>query len=98
MKVPYKDIKEQVVGQTLIQLSHAGENWWERDPAGRIPDALPITGVIREKGHVRLLFGALYHQNPEGRAVPESADQAAVAAGHLELGIGPGGWIEVVDA
>lgn len=97
MIVPYDQIDDSVVGKVLVQLSHTGEEWWQRDPADRTPDHLPISAVVREEGHVRLLFGQLRYLSVTGRVVAGNTDaEKALASADLEHGIGPGGYAEVV--
>jgi len=92
MAVPYDQIDESLVGKTVVQISHSGENWWERPAMERTPDPLPISAILREDDHIRILFGQLGYHDDDGRV---AAGEGTVVAADLEIGIGPGGWIEV---
>ena len=98
MIIPYDQIDGSLVGKVVVQLSHIGENWYEREQADQVSDRLPVTAVINEGDHVRLLFGQLRYLSENGRVLSDtmSADAAPVAA-DLEQGIGSGGWVEVID-
>lgn len=98
MVVPYVDIDDGLVGKVVVQLSHAGENWYDRDPADQTPDRLPIAAVMTEGDVRRLLFGQLRCVGADGRVVAGNAeiDGKTIAGADLEQGIAPGGWVEVI--
>lgn len=108
MRIPFEQIDDSLVGRTIREVSHVGEDPLDRNN----PHRNEAVGLLTDPPTVRQVTRIEAHNDADGNPVgpsvtlhvgeplmalhPDTGDPDGIHSWHTEYGVGPGGWIETV--